>query len=275
MIKIVVAFPTMTREDLFKEIRRASGGFIQKATDYLLFQLYFGVEYFGRPLTYTDGVQAILAAQKDLQKVNAKTFARAFLQIKKKGLLKVAKEELYLKPLITEAGLDRLREILPFYDEERTWDGHIYLVTYDIVEERKTDREKLRQALLKLRCAKLQASVYLTPYNPAEVLRETLQKRHLEGAVLISNLGEDGSVGEESLQELLARIYDLNTTNAAYGAFLANYGHRRRMTDKNKLIFDFLTILQDDPQLPFSLLPNDWLGGRAYRLFKNHLRLMS
>jgi phenylacetic acid degradation operon negative regulatory protein len=159
---------------------------------------------------------------------------------------------------------------LPFYDAERIWDGRIYLVTYDIVEERKSDREKLRQTLLRLGCAKLQASVYLTPYNPAEVLRESLEKHGLQGAVLVSNLGGDGSIGDEDLKELLARIYDLRGLNAEYGAFLAKYRHR--VTDKNEMIFAFLNVLQKDSQLPFALLPEWWLGDKAYHLLQKRLR---
>lgn len=261
----------MMRGELTKELGRISYGFIQRTTDFLLFQIYFGVEMFGRPMTYASGVRTLLAAQEDLKKFNFKTFARAFLQIKKKGLFKVVKEELYFKPEITEAGLKKLKAFLPFYDEERVWDGRIYLVTYDIVEERKSDREKLRQTLLQLGCVKLQASVYLTPYNPAEVLRESLEKHNLQGSVLISNLGEDGSIGDEALKELLARVYDLDALNFEYGTFLKKY--RRRVINKREMVFDFLTILQKDPQLPFPLLPDDWLGDKAYRLLRKRLHL--
>lgn len=260
----------MRSKKFVEAVGRLSHGLLKTGTDFLLFQLYFGLELFGSAHSYSGLEKAFISARRDLKELNFRTLEGAFNSLKRKGLLKVVKEELYFKPEITEAGLKRLKALLPFYDEKRVWDGRIYLVTYDIVEERKSDREKLRQTLLKLGCAKLQASVYLTPYNPTEVLRESLEKHGLQGSVLISNLGEDGSIGEEDFKELLARIYDLDVLNSEYGAFLEKY--RRRVTSRREMVFEFLSILQSDPQLPFPLLPEDWLGEHAYRLLQNTLR---
>lgn len=260
----------MSRKDLTDDLKRLSHGLLQRVTDLVLFQAYFGLELFGSERSYRGLERSFLAAHRDLTTLNFRTLEKAFFTLRKKGLIRILKEETFLKPRITTAGLRRLTQRLPFYDEKRIWDGRIYLVIYDIVEERKSDREKLRQTLLKLGCAKLQASVYLTPYNPAEVLRESLEKHGLQGSVLVSNLGEDGSIGDEDLKELLARVYDLDALNFEYGTFLKKY--RRWVTNRREMVFDFLSILQDDPQLPFPLLPDGWLGDRAYRFVKKKVK---
>lgn len=205
------------------------------------------------------------AAKKDLAALNFGTLERAFWVLKRKGFLKIVKEELLIKPATTEAGFRKLKNRVPIYDEKRVWDKKIYLVTYDIPEEDRSDREVLRSQLLKLGCGKLQASVYLTPYNPTEVLREFLEKHWLTGEVLISNLGEDGNIGGGDLKTLLSNVYNLEKLNYRYQQFID--GHKK-LDNFSSVLFEFLTILKDDPQIPFALLPENWVGEEAYQIFK-------
>ncbi len=116
----------------------------------------------------------------------------------------------------------------------------------------------------------LQASVWLTPYNPKEVLREFIEERKLAGQVLISDLGEDGSIGEEDLRELVVRVYNLEDLENRYVEFIQKWGGKKKLNDseKTRIYFAFTSILMGDPQLPFELLPEDWAGNNAYKLFR-------
>ncbi|MEK7610853.1 MAG: PaaX family transcriptional regulator C-terminal domain-containing protein [Patescibacteria group bacterium] len=261
----------MDKQKTAEVIAKFSHGLLKRTTDLVLFQFYFGLEIMVNSPTSRGAYSAFYAAQQDLKELNFSTIERAFFSLKKKGLVETIKEEVYYKPLITEAGIKRLKSIYPFYESRRVWDGRLYLVTYDVGEESKKDRERLRSHLLKIHCGKLQDSVYLTPYNPTEVLREFIEKANLNGEVLISNLGEDGHIGGEDLKELLTRIYQLEDLCERYSNFIESYRHRNK-TDKAEMIFDFYSILADDPQLPFPLLPNDWPGKKAYQLLRRHLK---
>ena len=42
--------------------------------------------------------------------------------------------------------------------------------------------------------------------------------------------------------------------------------------DAKELVFKYLDILRDDPQLPQELLPNDWNGKEALRIFKKFVK---
>ena len=208
-----------------------------------------------------------------MHEFNIFTFERAFADLKRRGFIKVTKNNLLCKPKITAAGERRLKNFLPSYDSERAWDGRIYLITYDIFEEQRIDRELLRRMIIKLGCGKLQASVYLTPYNPSGVLQDFIKEKDLSGSVLVSNLGADSSIGEEDLQSLLVRVYNLESINFQYREFIKEYAQRSSFNsgEKQKMVFHFLSILKGDPQLPFPLLPREWLGDRAYRLFHRKL----
>ncbi len=112
----------------------------------------------------------------------------------------------------------------------------------------------------------LQQSVWLTPYNPTELIREFSEERDLEDLILVSSLGKDGTIGEMELAELMEKVYHLEKLNYRYQELLIEAEDKR--VDKERLVFLFLSILKDDPQLPFELLPEDWVGERAYRFFQ-------
>jgi len=167
---------------------------------------------------------------------------------------------------ITKAGLKRLESILPHYDEKRKWDRRIYLITYDILEKQRRKRNILRNYLKKLSCAMLQASVWLTPYDPRGVLFRFINENNLENNVIISTVGKDGMIGKENIKLLMQKVYCLDEVNKQYQRYIEEVKSQKFTLFEN--YFKFLSILKDDPQLPFRLLPNNWLGKKAYKLFK-------
>lgn len=170
---------------------------------------------------------------------------------------------------ITKEGLSRLRSLLPVYRRERPWDQHLYLVTYDVPEKESVKRLILREHLKKLGCGMLQASVWLTPYSPKEVLREVINQHHISGSIIVSDLGKDGNIGEEDLDDLLSRVYQLENLNERYGAFIQDL--KENKLSKTQAFFQYLSILKDDPQLPFEILPYNWLGDKAYQYLEEKI----
>ena len=116
----------------------------------------------------------------------------------------------------------------------------------------------------KLGCGLLQNSVWLTPYNPKNTLRDFIEEKNLSGAIIVSDIGKDGSIGEENIDELIRRVYRLNELNLRYKE-LINLIEEKKL-NKIQAKFQYLNILQDDPQLPFEILPSDWLGDKAFYL---------
>lgn len=211
--------------------------------------------------------RAKIAADKFLQEVNYEAIKHALATARKQKLIK--KSARGAPPEITAKGLERLTATLPQYDEKRIWDGRLHLVTYDIPESKKTQREMFRRYLRRIGCGMLQDSVWMTPYNPIDTLKAFIDSHGLSGTVIISDLGKDASIGEEDMISLLARVYELEELNVRYETWLK--GTKKRGAIDIRSVLTYLSILKDDPQLPFILLPSWWKGDEAFKKVKSKL----
>jgi len=212
--------------------------------------------------------RAKIAADRFLNSLNYNVIKNAFQTARKRGWAQTVRRN--APPKITAEGRRRLASAIPVYDERRVWDERIHLITYDIPEQKRNDRWRLREHLIKIGCGKLQESVWLTPYNPIDTLRKFIQERRLVGNVIISDIGKDGSLGEEDIRGLVARVYHLEELNALYSQWMDKVSEIRAI-DQLALI-QYLGILKKDPQLPFPLLPSWWKGEEAYCLAKTQLQ---
>ena len=249
---------------LKKEILKLTEGVVSKTTDLILVSLFYGFEFgFGG---YSNTGKASERATDDLSGFNYSHLKRTLSYLKKKGLIQLAREKT-LGAFITDAGKKRLNSILPVYYERRVWDHRIYLITYDLPREKNLKRNKFRTLLKKIGGGMLQESVWLTPYNPKEIVNEFIRSNNLEDElIIISTLGKDGTVGDRDISEILYEVYHLSEINERYTRFIDEC--KKGRADFKELAFFFLSITRDDPQIPFQLLPEEWVGDQAYELFK-------
>lgn len=259
-------FCKMARSKFREKILEVSGGAVAYLADLLLFMITYGVElstsgYGGRAAS-----RAYARTMQELYGIEKKSTSRELSRLKGKGYIKYSKERSDLE--ITATGRRRLRRAVPVYEKRRKWDGKLYLITYDIPEHKKMVRDRLRDWLKALGCGMLQRSIWITPYDPREVLRKYIRYNRLEGEVLISYTDKDGAIAGKSMKELLAKVYRLDELNRRYKEFL------KQPLEKwpgHKVAFEFYPILKDDPQLPFGLLPDDWKGDEAFKRFSSLL----
>ena len=251
-----------------KRVLELSEGVLSNTVDATLLLLFLSAEFgFGGKPGPGGVYRARDKAYEDWDVVNYDSIKRALYQLKKRGLIKTVGWGDKVTRQITKQGRKRLEAIVPSYDEKRTWDGKLYLVTYDVPERQRDDRDLLRRYLKKIGCGRFQDSVWLTPYNPTGVLRDFVGDKNLSGAVVVSCVGKDGDVGQEDIKDLVARVFQLDELNDRYADYLNEFDGGGE-TSKSQAVFGFLSILGDDPQLPFDLLPNKWVGDEAHNLFK-------
>lgn len=213
-----------------------------------------------------DFLEAISKSIQAVKMTNPKTFKRAVYNAKYKGYLE--KKEDYYK--ITALGEKRLKKILPRYEKDRPWDGKLYLITYDIPEDKKRERDYLRDYLKKLGCGRLQQSVWLTAYNPTKLISSYVGQRKLAGLVLVSDLKEGGFIGGKKAPEIVKGIYNLETLNDQYRQFCLQVENKK--IKNQEIIIEYLSILKKDSQLPFELLPGGWWGEDAYLIYQKTLK---
>ena len=246
-----------------RKIESLSWGLATHMADLALISLFLGLTL-SLPSKHT-GKFLSKIFRKIHQSLDEEKIKTVFYRLKQQGLVSYSKR-LWQTPQITQAGRTRLTQLLPQYNETRTWDKHLYLISYDIPEAKKPDRDNLRRVLKTLGCGLLQESVWLTPYNPKEILESFVAKNNLIGQVLVSDLGANGTIGEEDNRGLVSRAYQLDDLNRRYQEFINQWTPNKPPLE---MLSYFFSILKDDPQLPFALLPDDWLGESAWELAKS------
>lgn len=258
--------------DTTKKIISITGGLVTTATDLVVITTAFtgGLMIGGLgahpsrpgswkvPFQFTDLIFNTWSQSK---------FRRALGHSVGKGLVEKLEESYRLTP----AGRKRLKELLPSYKKPAAWDGRLWLVIYDIPEDRTRKRDKFREFLEEIGCRRVQESVWLSVKDPRSWVRTRIDSLRLQGRVVVSCLGKDGSLGEEDVTKMISRVFGLSQLNKRYAKWLKSAGRVKR-----EGIFHhglkFLAILRDDPVLPPELLPADWAGQEAFDLFEKKFR---
>ncbi len=261
----------MKNKELQRKVLKATDGILRTATDLVLFELHYMVA----TMECHDYLSLSRIAKKMddsaplVQNLGYDSIKRTLYNLKRQGLIDYVKEEGFVIPTVTAEGKNRLESIVPYYQETRPWTGKIYLVTYDIPESRKGQRDAFRNFITKIGCGKMQRSVWLTPYNPRELIAEFVAVNSIEGEIIISNIGKDGSIGRQTIKELVTDVYDLGKINWEYKHFINDYKEKEiNAVAASRASIDYFGIIDKDPQLPFELLPLDWVGEKAYLLYK-------
>lgn len=259
----------MRKREVAQKLLEATEGLVATATDLVLF---LAILPFALPGTHTHGevsgrVEDVTnLISKDL---NYRTIKNTIKKLVEAGLIIKNSKRNALDIAITNLGKKRINAIIPTYQKERPWDGHLYLVSYDIPVKPNHKREMLREYLRRIGSVLLQESLWLTPYNPRDLVRDFSTEKAIGGSILISKLGTDGAIGNETLLELIRRVYGLDALNERYEDFLDTWKGKRKSGSLFGIATDYLSILKKDPQLPFPLLPRDFLGEKAYFLYQS------
>ncbi len=242
-----------------------SEGLLSTLTDMILFTVFFGFE--ASVAGYGRSWKASRETNKDLDEVNYKSIKRAIIHLKQKGLIESIEVGGKISQ-ITSAGRIRLQSLLPKYDKKRVRDHRIYMITYDLPITKNNDRNRLRSYLKSIGCGLLQESVWITPYNPTKLIEEFVTKNNLDGnLIIVSSIGRDGAVGNFDVNDLINKVYNLFEVNEKYQSFIDWV--KQGKLPKTMIVSRYLLVLKEDPQLPFELLPEGWLGNRAFQLFSS------
>lgn len=229
-----------------------------------------------------DPLRIVSASYKNLYGFVPKGYRRSSFEARlrrgfKTGLIeKIIKNE---KPYfrLTNQGCKRLIRDFPLLAlRKKKWDGKWRVVVFDIPEKERRLRAYLRQKLLELGFGMMQESVWISPLDVAEDLKEYLESRNLGDFVFILVARRLFAGNETKLAE---KIWKLREINEEYGKILQE-GERIRIVkgkEKESLIKQLKThyseILISDPCLPKELLPEDWQGEKARKVIKSLINL--
>lgn len=262
---------TKVTKDLSRQVLSLAEGLFAHTVDFSLWLVAYTNSLSVPQRTGGQLWRAQLNADEFIGQVNYEVIKQALKTAKRHCFITKTRKR-HAWPEMTAEGKRRLAAVIPDYDEQRVWDGTMHLATYDIPETRSKDRGLLRSCLKRIGCGRLQDSVWITPYNPIDTLRSFIEDHDLRGTIIVSAIGRDGSIGEEDISTLVAKVYHLEALNERYEEYLSEAKHA--LSDQ-WLLIKYFSILQDDPQLPFPLLPSWWKGKEAYERVRSQLRKVS
>lgn len=267
--------------DIGRTISRIAFGLTENLTGLLFYYLALGISIATTPGKSSSSAQKALYKADILSDQLFAAFDPSQLQnawqnLKRKGLIETIRDKKY-ETKITREGIQRINQDVAIYKEKRPWNKRIYLISYDIAESPNSSRKKFHDHLIRIGCAPVQLSLYLAIYNPRGLLKNWLNENPITGDIIASDLGPDGTLGDRSLIDILSSAYDLNKLNHEYAFFLEKFSSpiQNNLPKKMQAAFLYQSILKKDPQLPFELLPDWWLGDKAYRHFNSMCKLAS
>jgi phenylacetic acid degradation operon negative regulatory protein len=151
------------------------------------------------------------------------------------------------------------------------------VVVFSVPEARREHRHVLRSQLTWLGFGSAAARVWIAPAHLEEELRTMIERHSFESYVSVFRAEYAGLTG---LAEAAARWWDLEALAGLYDGFLTLFApmlagwQRRRSLDQADAFADYVRALTYwrrlpylDPGLPSSVLPADWSGHQAQRLF--------
>ncbi len=171
--------------------------------------------------------------------------------------------------LLTE-GRDRIFQRAP-----AQWPGKWHMVIYSVPELQRGLREQLRKRLAWMGFGPLSSSVWISPHDRTGAVIAAFS----ENSAIHLDVFQSQSRSRSTNLDLAARAWDLQTLNNDYGRWLTANGSRLSsyrnnelcgppaLVERMRLINDYRHFPFRDPDLPFELLPEGWLGGKAHNWF--------
>lgn len=203
-------------------------------------------------------------------------------RMEKAGLLRKEKREREIFLRLTDRGRLLWEEHSAGHSPASShWDHRWRVVVFDVPEKRVNIRRYLRSFLKTIGFGKMQKSVWISPHDREERVREFSRKLKISSCVF--QLTVERFSGFKA-RELAEAFWDIRGLHKRYQAFIRFYrGEMERLPAAtpdtsalrtrfiHNLMWDYQTILNQDPRLPAELLPPQWIGDDA-RIFAERCR---
>ena len=134
---------------------------------------------------------------------------------------------------LTEQGKARMEEASRRIYKEPTpkWDGKWWILLYNIPEEKRHLRDKLREELVWSGFGPLSNSCWITPNNLQKEINLMIKKYQVEDYVTYFHASYEGM---KDHQDLVKKCWDLNEINDQYAEFIEQYS-QNYIIHKNKI----------------------------------------
>ena len=214
---------------------------------------------------------------------NPHAIYKAVSRLEQNGLLKKSNKDKKVHLRLTEKGRKVInehrasdRKPLP------VWDHKWRITIFDIPEEKKHLRRKLRRFLISIGFGKVQRSVWISPHKLHKTVQRYADKLDLSDYIYLITADSFRGIPE---REMSVRCWNIDKLHQDYLDLIDKYKRLKREAKniksglsaekydllnilRNRLEWDYNSILLRDPHLPPELLPAQW-GGKKARIYIN------
>ena len=161
--------------------------------------------------------------------------------------------------------------------EDTSWEGHWQILIPLAIPE--DDRDNFRRSLNWQGFRSIAPGTFAKPGGAGRALQETLEEFDARERVLLFDATSSALGSARQLREHVHECWQLESTAAAYHAFLDDFRPLRRWVSRQQqldpeaaflvrtlLVHDFRRALLHDTPLPRELLPPGWPGAEALAL---------
>ncbi len=244
-------------KELREKVLKITGGAFSSLADLILFFLISGYESVVDPRFFRSLPYTLMKTEKIRETIEASKTKRALRYIQEKGWV----DE---KLKVSKSGEQRIKDILPISPVYPSWDQKWYLVNFDIPEKFFLKRNIFRVNLKRLGFARLQNSIWISPYDFLGNVQKIIEEYQLEPYVIFSIAPKVGPLKAKKLAE---RIWHLGKIQEEYNAFIKKYEAGGQAFSPFEAINDYRLIYEKDPRLPRELLPVDWEAEKAFKIY--------
>ncbi len=198
---------------------------------------------------------------------------------KMEAMLLVEKQDTDQKVVfrLSRKGYEFLNSILDqIHKETQHWDGKWRMIWFSVPERDRSKRDKFRRFLEALGLKPVLNSLWVTPVPVRDKILHYIAKNNLNEMVMF--VESDNVIGLSS-QKMLS-VWNFDRFRVFYNDFMKKADEilnspKRDRFELKKLIFEYATILNCEPNLPIELMPKDWPRFRANLYYKRVKRAIS
>lgn len=224
----------------------------------------------------------------DLLGVSDRAARTTLSRMRKQGWFETERSGRQSRYILTKAG----RAIIDEGDKRifeaplTHWDGTWYTFVYSLPEEKRQLRNELRKKLIWFGFGRLAPGTWISPHDRRAEIEPIVDELGVRSNI---SLFASRNLEMVSNAELVTRCWDLGDLQADYAKFVERWDPelsktapstlngsssnedltKQRFIKRFQLTFDYQPFPRKDPNLPLNLLPADWQGHEARRIFRD------
>lgn len=205
---------------------------------------------------------------------NRKVIWSTLERLAKKNYLKKAKSTEGIRFSLTNQGQKELPALPTFIPTpDKAWNGKWIMVLFDIPEEKRRARDAFSISLREMGFGRMQNSVYVSVHNMIDRVKSLAKSLDISEQIKVI-LIED--IGISDQRKFAREAWHLDELNRKYKNFVAKnkngYKGAHFTSDilrywLKKTKYEYYNLLHEDPVLPKELLPGNWMGYEAQKVW--------